>query len=84
MEQNDIDEIIEEYGDVLSEALVRRVIDSVNNITEAERQTLQEKLQTESFEAKPLIQNMLSRYVQVVTDYPDDSKEEVINCLTLA
>tara|TARA_R100001163_G_C5067302_1_gene206299 strand:+ start:1909 stop:3105 length:1197 start_codon:yes stop_codon:yes gene_type:complete len=81
MEQNDIDEIIEEYGDVLSEALVRRVIDSVNNITEAERQTLQEKLQTESFEAKPLIQNMLSRYVQVVTDYPDDSKEEVIKLL---
>jgi hypothetical protein len=61
MEQKDIDEIVAEYGDVLSEALVRRVIDSVNNITEAERQRLQEKLQTESFEAKPLIQNMLSR-----------------------
>jgi hypothetical protein len=81
MEQKDIDEIVAEYGDVLSEALVRRVIDSVNNITEAERQRLQEKLQTESFEAKPLIQNMLSRYVQVVTDYPDDSKEEVIKLL---
>jgi len=81
MEQKDIDEIIEEYGDVLSEALVRRVIDSVNNITEGERKTLQAKLDTESFEAKPLIQNMLSRYVQVVTDYPDDSKGQIIDLL---
>ena len=82
MEQKDIDEIVEEYGGRLSEALVRRVIDSVNNISEDERQTLQARLgNVESFEAKPLIQNMLSRYVDIVTSYPEDNKGQVIDLL---